>query len=320
MAGWNHYVFPVRDPVTKKSYWPERWPQDRIEDFEMRRTPWEVARALDCKARSDEAGRFREAWFTAALERGHGMFGDDTMCWALAQMPPGCQTFTGVDLGISESAGADVTAISTLMIKPDGRISLINIEAGNWDANEIIDRIVRAHMRFKSLVFVESLFAQRWILQLIRKKAPFVPVFPFQTRGTGTVRNKRHTFYGVESLAAELAQGLWDIPRAKTGQVDPEIQSFIQGCLVYAPDEHTDDRVMSVWIALQGARKQTGIIGTGLTAESGMEIMLDTQPLSYEERMEHARNERALDKEKSAASWWEDVRNELDLPDFDKGE
>lgn len=317
MQGWDHYIFPVRDPVTKKSYWPERWPEDRIADFEMRRTPWEVARALDCKARSDEAGRFREVWFNAALERGHGLFGDDTMCWALDKLPPGCQTFTGVDLGISEAAGADVTAITTLMVKPDNRIVLLNVEAGNWDANEIIERIIRKHHMFKSLVFVESLFAQRWILQLIRKRAPNLPVFPFQTRGTGTVRNKRHTFFGVESLAAELAQGLWDIPRSKNGVVDPEIQAFVQGCLAYAPDEHTDDRVMSAWIALQGARKQTGIIGTGMTAESGMQVMLETTPLSYEERMEMSRQERSMEKQKSAESWWEDVRNELDLPEYE---
>jgi hypothetical protein len=319
MQGWNHYVFPVRDPITKNSYWPERWPNDRIADFEMRRTPWEVARALDCKARSDEAGRFREAWFTAALERGHGLFGDDTMCWALGAMPPGCQTFTGVDLGISEAAGSDVTAITTLMVKPDNRITMLNVESGNWDANEIIERIIRAHHRFKSMVFVESLFAQRWILQLIRKKAPNLPVFPFQTRGTGTVRNKRHTFFGVEAVAAELAQGLWDIPRSKAGQIDPEIQNFIQGCLMYSSDEHTSDQLMSAWIALQGARKQTGIIGVSAMAESGM-YTIETEPLSYEEKAERTQLSRALEKQKSAESWWEDVRGDLDLPEMSSDE
>lgn len=315
MDGWKSYRFPVRDPVTKKTFWPARWPQSRVDDYARTRPPWEVARALDCLPRTAEAGRFRPKWFEDAIARGRGLFGEDTMCWGLEKLPPGCETFTGVDLGISEALGTDLSAIFTVMAYPDGRIAVLNIQSGNWDANEIIERIIRTHNQFKSYVFVESVFAQRWILQLVRKRAPHVPVFPFQTRGTGTMRNKRHTFFGVEAVAAELAQGLWLIPCAKTsGQVDQEITSWIRGCLDYDPESHTADQLMSSWIALQGARKQTGIVGYVGAVEHSPWATIDTTPMTDEEKRERHRQERYLLKQKQEEAWWQDVREEMDLP------
>lgn len=316
LPGWNSFRFPVRDPVTKKSYWPERWPESRILEYASRQPSWEVARALDCVPLSDEAGRFRREWFDLALERGHGLFGADTMCFGLAETPKGCQIFTGVDLGISEKSGADKTAIATLMVAPDHRITLLNIETGNWDSFEMVERIIRSQKRFRSTVYVESLFAQRWILQQLRRRAPNLPIFPFQTRGNGTFRNKRHTIFGVESLAAELSAGLWVIPRSDKGIIDPEIQDFITGCLMYSPEEHVNDAQMASWIALQGCRKQTGNSGWVGSVEHSMvgQAEVEGPPLSYAEKVERAQAERMLERQQATDSWWGDVSESLGLP------
>lgn len=313
MSGFNVYKFPARDQVTGEPLWPERWSRQRILDFASARPPWEVARALDCKPRSSETGRFRYAWFERALERGKGLFGTDTMCWGLASIPKGAQTFTGVDLGFSEAAGTDVTAIVTLMATPEGRITLLNIDQGNWDGLEIVERIARAHQRFKSYVYVESIIAQRWIIQNLRAKYPNIPVFPFQTRGTGTMRNKRHVFFGVEAIATELAQDLWDIPKASTGAIDPNIQRFIDGCMAYNPEDHTEDTVMACWIALQGARKQTGIAGAFGSAEHSLYAFVEDD-LSPEERKEQRVLARQMETQKATEDWWGDIARELELP------
>lgn len=315
MEGWKCYKFPVRHPVTKEPLWPERWPNERIEAFGKTRPPWEVARALDCVPRTAESGRFREQWFLDALERGRGIFGEDPMCYGLQSIPKGCETFTGVDLGISEALGTDLTAIFTVMTHPDGRITVLNCQSGNWDANEIVERIIRAHYQFKSYVFVESVFAQRWILQLVRKRAPNCPVFPFQTRGTGTFRNKRHAHFGVEAVAAELAQGLWIIPCAKTsGSIDPELQAWMAGCMAYDPNSHVSDQLMSCWIALQGARKQTGIVGYAGFVEHNPYVTIDTTPLTDEERRAQRLQDDMFFRQKQADGFWSDVRSELNLP------
>lgn len=201
----------------------------------------------NCIPYSEEAGRFRKIWFEQAIEQGRGLFGEAFFCPALAKLPPGCSTYTGVDLGISERMGTDKTVIFTVMVDPEGLITVLNIHSGNWEADQICRHIVDAHTRFKSFVFVESLFAQRWILQLLRKTHPNIPVFPFQTRGGGNSRaNKRHTVFGVESVAAELAQGLWKIPSTKsTGAVSNEVKEWMSGCLEYDPESHTSDFLMA---------------------------------------------------------------------------
>lgn len=315
LAGWNSYKFPVRDPVTKKSFWPARWPDSRILEYANRNPSWEVARALDCIPLSDEAGRFRYEWFQRALESGHGLFGRDAMCYGLADVPKGCQVFTGVDLGISEKTGTDKTALVTLMVGQDHRITLLNIETGNWDSHEMVERIIRMQQRFRSHVYVESVFAQRWILQQLRRRAPHLPIFPFQTRGNGTFRNKRHSIFGVEGLAAELSAGLWIIPRSESGVVDPEVQDWITGCLSYSPEEHVADPVMASWIALAGCRKQTGNSGWVGSVEHGMNAILeDAEQLTPEEKREMAQQERLLERQKAAEGWWDDLSGALDLP------
>lgn len=316
MSGWRAYKFPARHPVTGEPYWPERWSRERFVDWASTRTPWETARTLDCIPLSEEAGRFRRQWFMDAIARGRGLFGESRMCFGIGRMPNGCTTYTGVDLGISERMGTDVTVIFTIMVTNEGRIQLLAIDSGNWEADEICRRILMAHNLYKSFIYVESVFAQRWILQLLRKTAPNVPVFPFQTRGSGNTKtNKRHTIFGVESVAAELAQGLWDIPSSKSdGSIDPQVSAWIEGCLEYDPESHTSDFLMACWIALQGARKQTGIIGYVGSAEHDPWVALDTTPLTDEERQEQARQEKFLFNQKQAESFWSDITDELSLP------
>jgi hypothetical protein len=71
--------------------------------------------------------------------------------------------------------------------------------------------------------------------------------------------NKRDVDFGVESLFVEFQNGAWVIPCDMNGKCDPEVQAFIDECLYYQPPPaHTGDRLMSAWIASEGARNSSG--------------------------------------------------------------
>jgi hypothetical protein len=79
-----------------------------------------------------------------------------------------------------------------------------------------------------------------------------------RVRAFTTGRNKLSPEYGVESLAAELAAGMWAIPCARgTKETHPQIGEWIAEMLYYDPATHTGDRLMASWIAREAARLYT---------------------------------------------------------------
>lgn len=267
--GWAGMFMPVRDPVTKESYWPEVWTQERIAEWEAMRTPSEAARVLDCIARSDDASRFREEWFKRALNRGTGVYGEQfTMLPELELVPRDDngvplvtgRVFSGVDLAFSDKKRSDWNVIFTIMVTDDGKVYLLNIERGRWPTAETVDRIVSTHQRYGATIFVESVSAQKAVIDWCNDIHAEVPVYPFGVRGQGETHNKWHAVYGVESVAVGLKNDLWVIPRAGTrddpGDIDPLIREWINECMSFTgdPNEHTGDALTASWIAVQGAR------------------------------------------------------------------
>ncbi len=255
---WASLRLPVRDPITKLSYWPEVWPQSRIAEFEAARTPDECARALDCIARSDDMSRFHDVWFRRALNRGIGLFGDLSLLPSLESMPvdpdtgkPKIEgvTFSGVDLAFTDKERSDWNVIFTILLDAEGHVYLLNIERFRGPTNETVRRIVDTHKRYGSTIFVESVAAQRAVIDWCNALHAEVPVFPFGVRGQGEVSNKWHGVYGVEMVAAELANNQWTIPQAGTrddpGEINDLVREWIKECKNFAPDTHTGDILMA---------------------------------------------------------------------------
>jgi len=296
--GWPTYRFPVivNDDLAAAfpedglepgaPTWPERWSLERIEELRVGTPeqpaipPTEFARAYLCVARDDHDARFKQGWMDQAKRRGevsgiHGFvhstrdllaeeYDPDELPSATKDIfdsmlkfaaPDGLRLYTGVDLSTGEAK--DLTVLFTICAFPNGDRRLLNIESGRWQIDEIVARIIGCYQRFGSIMMVENVSTQQWLVQLLSKYTA-IPVFPVTTG-----RSKADPIFGVESLAAELANGKWIVP-AKNNHAPDEAEAWIEEMLYYNPKAHTGDRLMAAWFARTGAeRAERGGSGGG---------------------------------------------------------
>lgn len=244
LAGTGAYRavrYPIVDDQTGASRWPERWTPEAIERARVEMGSFEFARNMLCIARDDASAVFKQAWVDVCLSLGR----DKEMAYGLNSVPPGCATYTGVDLAVQQHAHSDLTVLTTIIVHPNRRKEILWIESGKWHGPEIVERIHDHHRRYHSVVLVENNAAQEFIAQYSRAQG--IP-----TRGYTTGRNKVHPEFGVEHLATEMETGQWIFPNR--GGITKELSGLIAELLQYSPKEHTGDRVMSLWLAREASR------------------------------------------------------------------
>lgn len=247
--GWNAYRYPVHHEGVPR--WPERWPWPRIEQKARELGPLEAQRQLMCVARDDSTARFPRAALDLALRLGEGT----DLCSALAVVPRGYKTYTGIDLAVQQKDTSHSTCLFSIAVDPYGVRSLLNIEAGKWSGPIIVGKIIEAHRRFQSICWVENNQAQDFIRQFVNASET-IPIHGFTTG-----RSKAHPEFGVEGIATEMTQGKWKIPN-RGGKCHPEVQKFVDECLFYSPEAHTGDRLMAAYFAREGARRGAIRVGT----------------------------------------------------------
>jgi hypothetical protein len=252
--GWAAKRFPVIGDDGELS-WESQWPRERIELKRAELGPLEFARQMMCVSRDDEEARFKREWIDACMKRGEGMKLIYSLDEAQGLEPAlesmvrlgAARVYTGVDLGVQKKKSSDYSTLFTVAVMEDASRRILNVEAGKWSGPEIIDKIVDNHRRYNSICVVENNAAQDFILQFAREKTA-VPLIPFTTG-----RNKAHPEFGIESLAAELANGKWIIPN-DFGELHPALDAWVTELLYYDPNGHTGDRLMASWFAREGAR------------------------------------------------------------------
>lgn len=289
--GWPTYRFPVvvTDELVAQfpednlkvgeSTWPERWPLERIDALRTGTPeqpaipPIEFARAYMCVSRDDHDARFKQSWIDQAKKRAelsgihdfvHSVRDllaeeyDPTeldsaandllagMVEAALGSNEGVRLYTGVDLSTGEAK--DRTVLFTLAAFSNGDRRVLNVESGRWQIDEIIARIIGCYQRFGSIFMVENVSTQQWLVQILQKHTA-IPLFPITTG-----RTKADPIFGVESLAAELANGKWIIP-SKNNFAPDEAEAWIEEMLYYNPKHHTGDRLMAAWFARTGAER-----------------------------------------------------------------
>lgn len=252
--GWEAYRYPVH--VNGVPRWPERWPWERIEQRARELGPIEAQRQLMCEARDDSTARFPKRAIELALHLGEGK----QLCSALTVVPPGYKTYTGVDLAVQQKDSSDTTCIFTIAVSPYGTRSVLAIDRGKWPGPEIVKRIIDAHRRFQSIIWVENNAAQDFIRQWVNASEA-VPI-----NGFTTGRNKAHPEFGVEHIATEMANGKWEIPN-NGGRCHHEVQRWIDEMLYYDPAAHTGDALMACWFAREGARRGAMYVGPARSLE-----------------------------------------------------
>lgn len=242
---WHTVRFPVMTEEGELS-WPARWPIERITRKREELGPLEFARQMMCQARDDTESRFQKEWIDLCLMRGNGK----NLVHAVAQPPPGCAIYTGVDLAVQQHSSADLTAFTTILVYPNGDREILNIESGRMAGPQILEKIKELYHRYQGIFFVENNSSQEFILQFVRASSA-IPVRPFTTG-----KNKAHPEFGIEGVAAEMAAGKWIIPN-RDGKMHSEVEALVNEMLYYDPKGHTGDRLMSCWFAREAARKGT---------------------------------------------------------------
>ena len=245
--------YPVRNP-DGTSAWPEVWPEERIEREVANRGPIEARRSMFCDPVADGDRRFKSEYILRALRLGDG---DEFSRAGLHEVPAGFRIITGVDLGASKRRKSDLTSLATVGVDTrNERRYLLDLVVGKMSGPEIVEAIRDAHRMWHSVVYVESNAAQVFIRQFVEEGT----AVPVQSLYTG--KNKADPTFGLESIAIEMSGGKWSLPNiggTLEGHIHPEVMKLINEMLSYDPKSHTGDRLMSLWIAREGARKLGGV-------------------------------------------------------------
>jgi len=248
MAANSRFV-SMKCPLIKpdgKSGWPEVWSPERIQKKkEELGNPLLFARLYLCEVRDDASSRFQRAWLDAALKRGAGR----SFSEGLQTLPKGYKVYTGVDLGVKQHSGADRTVIFTICIHPDQSREVLDIQAGRWQAPEIVQRLYDTHHRYHAIIFVEDNGSQDFIRQWLTGSTA-IPIKPFNTG-----KNKMSPEFGIESLATEFYAGKWVVPELGTPLQLRERDIWLSELYNYDSSKHTGDSLMACWIAREGARQ-----------------------------------------------------------------
>ncbi|HET9959633.1 MAG TPA: hypothetical protein VFQ61_34310 [Polyangiaceae bacterium] len=229
-----------RDPAMNHAgepLWPEAWPLERLEQRRREIGEIEFSRQMLLTVLAEAGARFREAWVEQAFAAASAVG-----CRMMETYADAAPTFTGVDLAVGSTVHHDESALFTVALLPDGRRQVLSIEAGRWQAPEIVARIRSTRLRYRSRVRVESNAAQAYIAQFLAADGVHVDAHM-------TGRNRHDPVFGIESLAVELEQARWIVPDA------PETRTWARELLAFSPAAHPGDRLVASWLAREAARE-----------------------------------------------------------------
>lgn len=261
--GYTSLRFPIYVGNDNGISWPGKWTEKRIAQSRRDLGAIEFARKMLCISRNDEMQRFKQAWIDIACEQGVG-FELVKRIVDPSALPPGYGVITGVDLSTGE--GKDYSTFVTVLLHPDGRVQLLNVEAHRITGPEIVDKIDEIFDRYGGIIVVENNGSQRFILQFSKKLTDAI-VWPYTTG-----KNKADPIFGIEGIAVELQRGDWILPceliecaggpsgqvttkKPKRFDLDPEIDTLVREMLFYDPRKHTGDRLMGLFFAREACVK-----------------------------------------------------------------
>ncbi len=268
---WHLHMACIRDPVTKKTRFPEKFPQEELDNW----PPTLAALQLDCIPPTEGEKIFEDAFVDKC--RMLGM--DETMIGRIdGDLPEGVFVVHAVDPAGGPEEGSDDTAIMTGLAGPpsyfletlalpidDARrvlallpehamvIRVLWLTIGKMGAPEIKAAIADVHKRYGGFVMVEKNGVQKWMKQLLAVEYPEIVVHSWRTGG-----NKYDETLGIRAEANHFSVGMWIIPTRKTPEgaliSEAPIEKFIRDLADYDPSGHTPDTVSAAWILRNAVR------------------------------------------------------------------
>lgn len=232
------YVIEETTPL-----WAERYTMADIEELRSTHLPHRFNQLYMCLCRSDETAKCKVEWIDGCRAQGRGT--------SLVSSYTGAGlTITGVDLAVGKGAQYDKTAFFTFEQLEDGKRRILDIEAGQYDAPTIVDKLIAKCGAYRSLVMVENNAAQDYIRQFVLARNASIPI-----KAHTTGRGKSHPEYGIEGIFLELKNGAWIIPNSASGKMHPAVAEWVEDCLYYTPDGHPGDILMASWLGCELARQ-----------------------------------------------------------------
>ncbi len=233
------------DPQEETLLFPERYTPESVAEIRRRMLPHEFARLMLCQPFDAEQARCQRSWLENCKRRGIGTT-------LVANYRGDNPVYTGVDLAIGTKMKHDKTVFITFEVLPDGSRRLLDIESGRYEGPTIVDMAIAKSEAYQSVIAVETVAAQKYIMQFAIAQKKNLQVFAHSTGAA----NKMHVTYGVESLFTEFRNAAWIFPCETNGQCHPEVQTLIDSALFYQPPPaHTPDHLMAMWIGRERARK-----------------------------------------------------------------
>lgn len=239
------------DPENKRRLWPERFTDDVVEMLQFKHLPPEYNRLYRTVCRDDDTALCKVEYIERCKlnARQEGIY--SMVAQASYEL-----AFTGVDLAIREGEEFDDTALVTFGIRPhDRRRVVLDIEAGQWPAPVILQKIHQKHEQYGSIIVVENNHAQDYIRQFALAEDITLPIVAHHTG-----KEKLNLDYGIPGIFLELSNGAWLLPNDRHGHVHRNIARLIDACLYYSPSKHTDDVLMALYVAWMKAKKFAPIV------------------------------------------------------------
>ncbi len=248
------------DPTNEVPLWPGRYPLSWIEKKRRTTHPVVFNQTLLCLCRDDATAMCKLAWIEACKKkaRERGVYDFSSAVTSSTQL-----VFTGVDLAIGLGEEHDDTCLFTFEVLPDMHRRILDIDVGKFDGPTIRDKIIAKQRQYNSVVRVENVAAQEYILQMVREKDAAIPMKPHKT----TQETKASLIYGLPALFTEIFNGAWLIPNNTYGECPDAVQRWVDACLNYLPTKHPDDTLMAShfahaqahdWGVLTGGEVQAG--------------------------------------------------------------
>lgn len=222
--------------------WPAQWNPERLLARREEIGELEFSRQMLNIALSDALARFKQEWwdraFGVARELGHEFY-SPTDKWS-----GGVPVYAGLDLGVGKKKIHDRTVFTVHAAHRNGTKQLLQIRSGRWDMAEIVSEAKAVYKQFGCIILVESNAAQDYLRQALVNETD-VNV----RRHVTTSKNKFDPEFGIESMAVELQNGKWSVPRTK------ETEALAMQAVYYDPTAHTGDHLMSWWISRECSRR-----------------------------------------------------------------
>jgi hypothetical protein len=237
--------------------WPDRYPLAWIEKKRRSTHPIVFNQTLLCICRDDATAMCKLAWIEAckAKARQRGIHDFTSKPTSDTQL-----VFTGVDLAVGLGEEHDDTCLFTFEVLPDHHRRILDIEVGKFDGPTIRDKIIAKTKQYNSVVRVENVAAQEYILAMVREKDVSIPMKPHKT----TAESKASLIYGLPALFTEIFNVAWLIPNDKWGNCPPAVQRWVDACLNYLPTKHPDDTLMASHFAHAQAREWGVLTGEAI--------------------------------------------------------